>query len=310
MIIYQWIQLRNHQKYSINGETYKCWTAADLIVLKSLSIYIQKNYTNTLGESTHLKDKGGIHQALKQVEAKKCGYPQILKSDVYHYYDSIDHEVLFNLCDQYFNDPLINHFIKQYAERVEVKEGFYTHKTIGIPRGCPLSPIVAAIYLKPLDDEMKRMNVPTIRFMDDWISFAKSKRQLRKIIKRTHRILNQLKVSMHPDKTFIGKTSKGFSFLGIDFSTKEPEVSQSTLNNHLVKLAHCYAEGASKQRVGDYIKRWRQWCQSIYNAVGTQNTPPIGTMLLTISSKLFNENYRKNDYEQEYQGWMEKEFTA
>jgi len=89
MIIYQWIQLRNHQKYSINGETYKCWTAADLIVLKSLSIYIQKNYTNTLGESTHLKDKGGIHQALKQVEAKKCGYPQILKSDVYHYYDSI-----------------------------------------------------------------------------------------------------------------------------------------------------------------------------------------------------------------------------
>jgi RNA-directed DNA polymerase len=297
--------------YRIKGETYKCWTAKDLIVLKALSIYIQKHYGDVLGDSTHLKDKGGIHEALKQVESKKSSYPHILKSDVYHYYDSINHQVLFHLCDQYFNDPIINHFIKQYAERVEVRDGLYAHKTIGIPRGCPLSPIVAAIYLKPLDDEMKKMNVPTIRFMDDWISFAKSKQQLRKIIKRTHRVLNKLKVTMHPDKTFIGKTRQGFSFLGIQFSQSKKIVAKSTLNNHLLKLAQLYEQGTTEKRIGVYLKKWRQWCQSIYQAVGSKESPPQGNKILSIILFLTTiQDDRSDRYEQESQVWMEKELTV
>jgi len=63
--------------------------------------------------------------------------------------------------------------------------------------------VVAALYLKPLDDAMHRLGFYA-RFMDDWLMMVKTKHQLRKIIKVTHRVLNQLKLTMHPDKTFLG----------------------------------------------------------------------------------------------------------
>ena len=50
--------------------------------------------------------------------------------------------------------------------------------------------------------------------MDDWIVFAPTRWKLRKVIRITNRVLNQLKVWQHPDKTFIGRAEKGFDFLG------------------------------------------------------------------------------------------------
>ena len=51
------------------------------------------------------------------------------------------------------------------------------------------------------------------RYMDDWVVFTKSKTALRKIIKITHRVVHDLKLQLHPSKTYIGKISHGFNFL-------------------------------------------------------------------------------------------------
>jgi len=41
---------------------------------------------------------------------------------------------------------------------------------------------------------------------------------LRKAVRRVNQILNQLKVRQHADKTFVGRVSRGFDFLGYTFS--------------------------------------------------------------------------------------------
>ena len=46
--------------------------------------------------------------------------------------------------------------------------------------------------------------------MDDWIVFAATRWKLRKLMRITNRMLNQLKVWQHPDKTFIGRAKMGF----------------------------------------------------------------------------------------------------
>lgn len=56
-------------------------------------------------------------------------------------------------------------------------------------------------------------------------------------------LLDQLKLKMHPDKTFIGCMKKGFDFLGVHFCDA-PEISKNSLNNHRSKLAQRYAQGA------------------------------------------------------------------
>ena len=55
------------------------------------------------------------------------------------------------------------------------------------------------------------------RFMDDWVILVPTRSRLRRVVRRVYRILGELKVTVHPDKTFVGRTRKGFDFLGYQF---------------------------------------------------------------------------------------------
>ena len=58
------------------------------------------------------------------------------------------------------------------------------------PRGYPLSPLFAAVYLQPLDELARKNKHDYVRYMDGFVIFAKSHHQLRRIIKDVYRILN------------------------------------------------------------------------------------------------------------------------
>jgi len=60
----------------------------------------------------------------------------------------------------------------------------------GIPKGSPLSPLLGAIALIPLDKAMGRIQgIFYQRYMDDWCVLTKSKSALRKVVKRTHEVM-------------------------------------------------------------------------------------------------------------------------
>jgi len=61
--------------------------------------------------------------------------------------------------------------------------------------GCPLSPIMGALYLKELDDRMAETGLFYRRFMDDWVILAPTRWKLRSAIKIVNQILNDLKVN-------------------------------------------------------------------------------------------------------------------
>jgi len=250
------------RSYDIDGEFISSWDASDALVLKALTLTLQPLFsTASYTHCTHLKDAGGIHQAVKQVRQNQTSYKHILKSDAYHYYESIDHHVLLTALESYVDCKIINDLVAQYCQRLETRDGVYYHFTQGIPMGCPLSPLMAALYLKPLDDEMKKHGF-YIRFMDDWVIMVKTKHQLRKIIKLTHTILSSLKLKMHPDKTFLGCIKKGFDFLGVHFGDTL-NISKTSLENHHSRLGQRYAQGASAACIGRYIERWTSWCNGL-----------------------------------------------
>ena len=83
------------RRYDILGEFISSWAASDAVVLKALTLTLQPLFsTASYTHCTHLKDAGGIHQAVKQVRENQTSYKHILKSDAYQYYESIDHHVL------------------------------------------------------------------------------------------------------------------------------------------------------------------------------------------------------------------------
>lgn len=270
--------------YIINKELISSWEAIDALVLKALTLTLHPLFsTEHYSHCAHLKGAGGIHAAIKDVSQHQANYKHLLKSDAYHYYESIDHQVLLTALKKQVDCKHLVHLVAQYCQRLEVREGNYYHFTSGIPKGCPLSPLMAALYLKPLDDEMKKHGF-YVRFMDDWVIMVKTKRQLRKVIKLTHKILNSLKLKMHPDKTFLGCIKKGFDFLGIHFSDT-PEISKTSQENHRSRIARRYAQGASDACIGRYIERWTSWSAGLLkccrNETGHDSSPgekPIGNL--------------------------------
>jgi hypothetical protein len=84
--------------------------------------------------------------------------------------------------------------------------------TIGISLGCPLSPVMAALYLGPLDRRMEATGLTYARFMDDWVILAPTRWSLRRAIVVVNETLRELRVEQHPDKTFIGRMERGFTF--------------------------------------------------------------------------------------------------
>jgi len=115
----------------------------------------------------------------------------------------------------YVNHPILVKLTRKACQRTETHGGFFfEYNDKGIPMGSPLSPLLGAIALIPLDLEMQKIkDVFYGRFMDDWVVLTKSKTALRKVIKKTHDVLNALKFQMHPTKTYIGKINHGFNFL-------------------------------------------------------------------------------------------------
>ena len=143
----------------------------------------------------------------------------------------------------------------QYLKRTVCYGENYRDVTKGISLGCPLSPLMAALFLKPLDDAMQGSGLFYARFMDDWIVIAPTRWKLRKAVKQVNAILNRLLLKKHPDKTFIGRAERGFDFLGYFLTPWGISVSRNTMNHMKERIARLYEQGACVVGIGQYVSR-------------------------------------------------------
>ena len=119
--------------------------------------------------------------------------------------------------------------------------------------------VEGALYLKALDDRMAETGLFYARFMDDWVILAPTRWKLRRAIRLVNETLSELKLEQHPDKTFIGRTSRGFDFLGYQFTPSGLAVAAKTIERFTERLTRLYERGALEGRIGDYVRHWRRW---------------------------------------------------
>lgn len=86
----------------------------------------------------------------------------------------------------------------------------------GSPQGGPLSPLLANIYLNEFDQEMSRRGVNIVRYADDIIVEAKSKRAAERLLKTSRKYLeSKLKLKLNMEKSrVVSVYSQKFKFLG------------------------------------------------------------------------------------------------
>ncbi len=214
------------RRFSTGGETIEVWSALDALVLKAIALVLAAHCLPVLSSRCyHIEGRGGAKAAVRFIDAHRGDNPFVFRTDVKSYYASIDHDILLAILDRHVPDGRVLDLLRQYVRRTVYDGGLYEDVERGISLGCPLSPLMGAFYLKLLDERMEETGLPYARFMDDWVILAPSRWKLRAAIRLVNETLAELKVRQHPDKTFIGRVSRGFDFLGYLFAPAGLEVA-------------------------------------------------------------------------------------
>ena len=102
--------------------------------------------------------------------------------------------------------------------------------------------------------------------MDDWVILCRTRNQLRTAVRIMNRVLNAVKMTKHPFKTYIGRLrTTGFDFLGYRIGNRLINgltIAWMTWANHRDKLNQLYEQGVSAKDIGRYVERWRRWVRS------------------------------------------------
>jgi hypothetical protein len=248
------------------GETIDLWSSQDALIIKVLTGVIQEKLKPFLLKTCyHLKGNGGLKSAVRDVMKQLPKYKFFCKTDVYSYYDSIDHYILLMKLHAYIEDRIIIGYVWQFLNRCVEWGGLYQDFKRGIPRGSSLSALLGAFYLIELDHRMEKMNVKYFRYMDDILILASTRWRLKKAIRVLNQTFNELKLGKHPDKTLLGRTERGFDFLGYFIKPGRLSVSLKTIKNFMERIVRLYEQGADSDRIGQYVQRWKRWLRTGVN---------------------------------------------
>src|ERR1035441_1556388 len=265
---YRFSPLRRVQAH---GECIELWNALDALVLKALAIVLNRRL-DFPRNCFHVPGKVGAAKrgaiaAVRHICSRVPSNQFVFRSDVKSYYASIDHAVLLALVRQRLGDPIILDLVGQYLHRTVDQDCLYITVTCGISLGCPLSPLMAALYLEPLDRRLEASGLTYARFMDDWVILAPTRWSLRRAVRMVNQTLRELRVEQHPNKTFIGRIERGFTFLGY-WITKQgvTGVAPSTWDAFQERLVRLYEQDAPleeiRRGVEAYVRRWKRWVVS------------------------------------------------
>ena len=238
-------------RYVFDDATLSLWSSKDMIALKLIAQALETLIKNDIPKSCyHLKGHGGLKKAVQHTHQALSQFQFVLRSDVKNFYESVNFNILISIIETYVKHPILIKLIIKACRRTETYGGnFYEFFEKGIPMGSPLSPLLGAIALIPLDLAMKKFQgVFYARFMDDWIVLTKSKTALRKVVKMTHRVLNNLKFQMHPTKTYIGKISHGFNFLAYFMDDQKILPSTETIRRFSERASVLYENSQLSRR--------------------------------------------------------------
>lgn len=181
--------------------------------------------------------------AVERVEGLlQAGYQWIVDADLKSYFDTIPQEQLLELVGQRVSDRRLLRLIQkslQAGVMEEMKDWQPTEQ--GTPQGSVLSPLLANIYLNPLDHLLARAGYQMSRYADDFVIQCRTQAEAQKALAIVQAWVNQAGLTLHPQKTRIVDATQrgGFDFLGWHFErgyqwprTKSQAKLRETIREH------------------------------------------------------------------------------
>ena len=194
----------------------------DRIVQGALRHVLEPIFETDFAEQSYgFRPGRGAKDALRRVDTLlKAGHDWVVDADLKSYFDTIPHERLLALMKQRVADGRVLALVESFLHAGVLEEAKRWQPTErGTPQGGVISPLMANLYLNPLDHQMAAAGWEMVRYADDFVILCRSEAEAQAALEAVRQWVNEAGLTLHPEKTRIVNATQpgGFDFLGYHF---------------------------------------------------------------------------------------------
>lgn len=160
------------------------------------------------------------HMALEKIRKDlENGFRYVIDADLKSYFDTIPHEKLMGMVKETVVDGSVLELLKKFLQAGVLEGGSLQMNEHGTPQGGVISPLLANIYLHPLDQAMSERGHRLTRYADDFVICCKTQKGAERVLRSVVRLLErEMGLTVHPEKTkIVNSKREPFVFLGHEF---------------------------------------------------------------------------------------------
>jgi RNA-directed DNA polymerase len=210
-------------------------TVKDRIVQQAVRLVIEPIFESGFCDGSYgFRPGRGCKDALREVDRLlREGYTHVVDADLQSYFDTIPHDRLMMRVEERVSDGRVLDLIRGWL-KAEILHGLERWTPVGgTPQGAVISPLLANIYLDPLDRLMAERGYPMVRYADDFVILTRSQIEAEAALDVVRRWVAENGLTLHPAKTRIAncrKKGNGFEFLGYRFERGRRDVRKKSLD--------------------------------------------------------------------------------
>jgi RNA-directed DNA polymerase len=209
-------------------------TVKDRIVQTALKMVIEPIFETQFRPGSYgFRPGRSCKDALREVDRLlKEGFTFVVDADLKSYFDTIPHEGLMTLVAGSISDRAVLALVESFLQQDVMKDLARWTPTMGTPQGAVISPLLANVYLHPLDLLMEQSGCRMVRYADDFVILCRTEDEALAALRQVEAWVAANGLTLHPDKTRVGDSrqpGQGFDFLGYRFEAGRRLVRKKSL---------------------------------------------------------------------------------
>lgn len=196
-------------------------TVRDRIVQTALCLVLEPIFEREFAAHSYgFRPKRGCKDALRRVQALlDAGSHYVVDADFRGYFDSIPHEPLLARLRARVTDGRVLALVEAFLQQQVLTDLEAWSPEAGTPQGAVLSPLLANVYLDPLDQLMAARGFEMVRYADDLVILCRTAAEAAAALAQLTAWATTAGLCLHPEKTRVVDATQpgGFDFLGYHF---------------------------------------------------------------------------------------------
>jgi len=245
-------------------------TVQDRIIQQAVQQQLSVLFEPTFSDHSYGFRQGrSAHDAIRAAQSYvQAGKDWVIDIDISAFFDHVNHDILMHRISRQVRDKRVLKLIGRYLRAGLLLDGEVHKRLQGTPQGGPLSPLLANIYLDPLDKELERRGLSFSRYADDLNIYVSSERSADRVFESISRwIEKELKLHVNRDKSGTGRPWKR-KFLGFKIKPDgEIGIAPSSLKTYKAQVRELW-NAQQNRSIREQIQAWIRYLRGWWNYFG------------------------------------------